>query len=289
MVDTIGDLTSALQTYIVSPLNQFGMGGYVFDTRTKETTNLNAESTDHYAEDNTAVQDHIAIKPVRIILRGIVGELVYTPNNDSLAVVQQVTQKLTEITGFLPQLDAAAVQAQAAISGIESSGATLQSFAATVPAAANIYALIQNTIGATSGNTKRQQSAYQYFKSCQAAKMLMGIQTPWEFLTNMTIESIVADQDDETIFTTDFSITFKQMRFAETLTAPSPLSGTGGIVPGGQIFAQGAAALQGAATTNNGVTSGVSLPSNLLPATQAIISSPASLLTNSLANVWTYQ
>ena len=56
----------------------------------------------------------------------------------------------------------------------------------------------------------------------------MGIQTPWEFLTNMAIETIVAIQSEDSIFMTDFQITYKQMRFAASTTiTATPLSGTG--------------------------------------------------------------
>lgn len=268
MVDTLSDITSALNTYIVSPLNAFGLGGFVFDVKTEEMTTLAAEITDHYTEDNKALQDHIALRPKRITLKGLVGELVYvSPTGDSTTPLQTVTQKLTELAGFLPQLSAATVQAQSAISGIDSAGATLASLSAAVPAAANIFGLVQSAIGATTGNTVKQQSAYQFFAACQAGGILMGVQTPWEFLTNMAIETIVAIQPEESIFVTDFAITLKQIRIATTQTATTPLSGTGGTASNPQI-GQGANSVQAAPQTNIGIISGQStsiLPTNPQP------------------------
>lgn len=256
MVDTLYDITSALQTYVVSPLNAFGLGGFIFDVQTEEMALLSADITDHYTEDNRALQDHIAIRPKRITLKGYVGELVYdSPNGNSATPLQIVTQKLTELSGFLPQLSSATIQAQAAITGIDSAGATLQSLAAAVPAGANIYGLVKNAIGATSGNQQKQQSAYQFFSACQSGGILMGVQTPWEFLTNMAIETIVAIQPEDSVFLTDFAITLKQIRIATTETAISALSGTGGVPSVPQV-SQGANAIQAAPQSNIGIVPG---------------------------------
>lgn len=256
MTDTLADITSALQSYVVAPLNAFGLGGFIFDLQTEEVATLQAEITDHYTEDNKAIQDHIALRPKRITLKGYVGELVYTqPNGNSPTPTQIVTQKLTELSAFLPQLSAAAVQAQAAISGINSASNILTSLTAAIPAAANIYSLVQNAIGATTGNTQRQQSAYQFFAACQAGGVLMGVQTPWEFLTNMAIESIVAIQQEDSIFVTDFAVTFKQIRIVRSSTAINILSGTGGLASS-PMLSQGATSLQAEPQTNVGIVPG---------------------------------
>jgi hypothetical protein len=276
MADTLGELTSALQTYIVSPLNAFGAGGFVFDAQSESQADLSADITDHYTENNQALQDHIAIRPKRITLRGYVGELVYDTAGTPPSTLQTVTQKLTTITAFLPQVSAAATQAQAAISGVNSAGGTLQSLAAAVPAAANIYGLVQNAIGISSGTEKKQQAAYQYFASCMNTGILMGLQTPWEFLTNMAIERIVAIQAEDSIFITDFSVTFKQIRIASTQTTLTPLGGTGGIASNPQN-AQGATAAQLSSTVNGGNCPGVTLPTATLPTSYSEFSGPASL------------
>ena len=59
-------LIDSLKQYVVTPLNAFGVGGFVFDSEGDTTVNLSADITDHYLEDNTSVQDHIAIKPKRV-------------------------------------------------------------------------------------------------------------------------------------------------------------------------------------------------------------------------------
>lgn len=282
MVDTLDNLIANLQNYVVSPLNAFGMAGFVFDTEAESRAVLEADITDHYSEDNKALQDHIAIKPRRITLKGFVGEVVYnaagTP--DTTSSLQQVTQKLTEISAFLPQYSAAATQIQQTIQSPSDSTLTLSR-------AANIYSLVKNSIG-SQGNTARQQGAYQFFAACQSEAILMGIQTPWEFLSNMAVETIVAIQPEDSVFMTDFAITFKQIRIAATETASAPLTGTGGTVSPGGTTAQGATASQSQFPTNNGIVPGLSLPYSGLPGAQASIVSVNSLLNNSLARIFSY-
>ncbi len=261
MVDTLDSLISDFSSYIVAPLNAFGLGGFLFDVQAESMANLSAEITDHYTEDNNAVQDHIAIRPKRITLRGYVGELVV--NNGQVvepSTTEALTQKLTDISAYLPLLSAAATQIQQTIQAPSASSLTLQG-------AANIYGAVVNLLPAT-GSGQKQQNAYTYFQSLMNQKILMGVQTPWEFITNMAIESIVAIQDENTTFISDFAITLKQMRFAQTLTTAFGIA---------QSLA-GAAGVQAQNPVNIGNQPGVSLPSSLLPSNQQGITSAASLV-----------
>lgn len=278
MTDSILDIASALQTYVVSPLNAFGLGGFVFDLQGEDTATLSSDITDHYTENNTFIQDHIAIKPKRITLRGYVGELINDAAGQSTSILQEVTQKLTEVTAYLPLVSSAASQAQAAIASISGSTASgsgvLSSLANAVPAAANIYGLVQNLLGVTTGDTQKQQSAYQYFAACQSTGTLMGIQTPWEFLTNMAVETIVAIQSEDSIFVTDFSITFKQMRFATIATTTA--------------IGQGDRALMAQLQTNLGSNSGQGLPNPALPGAQGSLANVSNIANSGLSNIFHY-
>jgi hypothetical protein len=289
MADTLDDLIAGLQNYVVAPLNAFGLGGLVFDVAAESMATLQADITDHYTEDNKALQDHIAIKPKRITLKGFVGEVVYNaPGATDNTQLQTVTQKLTSISAYLQVLSASATQAQALLSNPVNSTLTVNSIAGALPSAANLYGLVKNTLGAF-GDTAKQQNAYSYFSACQSAGILMGIQTPWEFLTNMAIETIVAIQPEDSIFMTDFSITFKQIRIAATQTASTALSGTGGITSPSGITQQGVAAQQGQAATNNGISSGLTLPSPLLPGIQGSIVSVSNIANSGLSNIFTFR
>lgn len=251
MSDTLDDLIVGLQNYVVAPLQSFGAGGYVFDVQGESRAVLTADITDHYTEDNKAIQDHIAIKPVRITLKGYVGEVVFNGSgiSNTVSILQKVTQKLTVISAFLPQLSSSATQIQQTLAAPGGSSLTLNSIQGALPAAANIYGLVQNLLGAT-GNQSKQQNAYNYFAACQSQGVLMGIQTPWSFLTNMVVETIDVIQPDDSIFISDFSITFKQIRIAQTQILA--------------LLAQGIAAMQGAEPVSQGIVPGLTLPSEVL-------------------------
>lgn len=296
MVDTLDILTADLQQYVVAPLNAFGLGGFLFDVEGESIANLDAEITDHYAEDNRALQDHIAIRPRRITLKGYVGEQVYRKENSDNSILAQAVQKLTTVSAYLPQLSAAATQVQQVIDGASPSGNI------SLNDAADIYGLVQNVIQSF-GPQSAQQKAYNYFKSLQSAGVLFAIQTPWEFLTSMAIENITAIQDEKTKGITDFSIRLKQIRIAKTKTTAyksgtaqtgdasgsNTLGYTGNypdILPvtttnlDGTPSLQGAAAIQGAVPVEIGNVPGVSLPSNLLQGSQSYISQASDLVSN---------
>lgn len=89
--DNQAQLTEALSTLekqaIIRPNNPPpGIAGFLFDIRGEEVAELISEITDHYVEDNTAIQDQVALKPEMITVRGLVAELTnanyaYQPQN----------------------------------------------------------------------------------------------------------------------------------------------------------------------------------------------------------------
>lgn len=218
-------ISNAFSTYVVSPLNAFGLGGFIFDVEGDAVTNLEAEITDHYTEDNTTIQDNIAIRPVKVVLTNYVGELVFRQDNTTNTPVEQLTQKLTVLGSYLPALTPGAQQAYDILSGNASlpspdvlSSLSAPNIADTVNNAANIFGMVQNLLPPTT----KQQQAYQYFKALWQQKILFAIQTPHEFLTNMAIESVRAHQPEETRDMSDFTLTLKQMRFASAQFVPYP-------------------------------------------------------------------
>jgi len=225
MANDLQLLTDSFSKFIVTPINEFGIGGFVFDNEGDTTLNLTAEITDHYTEDNRSVQDHIAIKPKRLTLKGYVGELVYySPQNDG-GFVQKAVQKLTTVSSFLPQLSAAATQATALIQQARDGNLSLDNVSLeSVNKILDLWGLAKN-LGA---NDSKQQRAYMYFKALYEQKILSSIQTPYEFLSNMAIESIIAMQDERTKFVSDFTITFKQIRTAGIVNGVASQQGGSG-------------------------------------------------------------
>jgi uncharacterized Fe-S center protein len=75
--NNVNFLSSATQQAIVKPEDFKGIAGFVFDVITLDSIELSSDITDHYIEDNTAINDHIALKPEIIRVEGLVGELKY--------------------------------------------------------------------------------------------------------------------------------------------------------------------------------------------------------------------
>lgn len=253
---SLTNITDIVNKYVVAPIAAFGVAGFVFNVVGESSANISADITDHYTEDNTAIQDQIAIRPKRITLKGYVGELVYNNPGTSPSVINTLAQKLTSLTSFLPVITASAVQAQQAIANPAGTN-----FPTVLGTASNIYGLIQNSLGAF-GPTQNQQNAYTYFKALLQSATLMGVQTPWEFMTNMAVESVVAIQPENSIWISDFAVTLKEIRIAKTSSVPqsnaSAQSGTPGTTGTQNTPAvlSGPAAVQQAPITNLGVIIG---------------------------------
>lgn len=296
MSDNLDLLSADLQNYVVAPLNAFGLGGFVFDVEGESLAHLSADITDHYTEDNRAVQDHIAIRPKQITLKGYIGEVVYNAGTEDGSFIETAVQKLTVLSSFLPVLSAAATQAVAAIQSPLSSDISLSN-------AANIYGLVKNLIG-SSGPEAKQQKAYNYFRALMNQGIIMSVQTPWEFMTSMAITSVVALQTERSIYESDFAITLKEIRIAKTLSGAysTSLPGQSGVdnlspqanqsalsqyrqdnglgTPPIDIELQGVAAVQAPLPVPIGDVPGVALPTSTLPGWQSQLNSVQDIISN---------
>ena len=104
----------------------------------------------------------------------------------------------------------------------------------------------QNVIGSgtiTRGNQlSAQQSAFAELYGYWSQRTLFDVQTPWAVFVNMAIENMTTTQDEDTNKITQFEVTFKSIRVAETKTVGGNIS---------TIFG-GHAAGQASALQNNG-------------------------------------
>lgn len=211
-------LADGLNKYIVRPLNAFGLGGFVFDIEGETSLSLTTEITDHFLEDNTTIQDHIAIKPKKVTLRNYVGELVFRQDEEITASIQKVVQKLTVLNSFLPTLSRAASQINDTVRADDLSGASFENITLeSINKATDYWAFAKNI----SPPINKQEQAYLYFKALMEGKFLVSLQTPFEFLNNMAIESVLAEQSEKTKSVSSFTITLKQIRTASLLNATS--------------------------------------------------------------------
>lgn len=236
----------------------------VFNYEGEQTASFESDITDHYVEDNSAVQDQIAIKPEIITTRGFVGEL-----NDVLPPLLQPLQKLANtlitIDAYTPQLSATAlIKYNEAVFAYQNAASILNS---AVQAWSSISSLFGNNTGEvvsgtgvfTSGtptSQNKQQVMFQQLYGYWYTRTLFNIQTPWAIFSNMAILNVKSVQDEDTRMITDFQVTFKKIRVASTLLTTSSILG-------------GRAEAQSASLTNQGTSSGgssSSLGPNILAA-----------------------
>lgn len=258
VLSSLGAVAANIQQYVVTPLNAFGIGGFVFDVEGETTINLSTEITDHYVENATTIQDHIVIKPKRITLKNYVGELADIQSGNEETTLQRVTQKLTTISSYLPAMTQAATQAlQNKDNNILSNVLTNPFTSLTINQVSDYWSYVKNL----TGTQTKQQRAYMYLKALMEQKVLMSVQTPFEFLPRMAIESIVARQNEEEKYVSDFTITLKQIRTAALLESPSMVYQVTqeGVVSEDNM--QGRLFEQMQDVTNQGAIQGLSIPS----------------------------
>ncbi len=219
-----------------------GINGYVFDIEDDYSIQLSADITDHYVEDNSAVQDHMAIRPAIITLKGFVGELVDRRQNNFSPRVQNYVQKLSSINQIIPAMLPGATYARNKISQALSISDLINN---SISTSKNYYEFSQNLNIAKD----RQGEAFGYFFDWMSEKVLCDVETPFGHFSDMCIETVIAKQTGESKYISDFSITLKKMRFVDLE-----------MVPFDPKSFQEKAGIQRASQTDNGKAQGVPVP-----------------------------
>jgi hypothetical protein len=201
---------------------------YLFHIEGDNSIQLQSEITDSFIETNSAINDHIALKPERVMVNGFIGEL-----NDVFPIAPAgfgasfVAQKLVALAAYTPDFSASALVA-------------LNNVILAYQVAANLVSTVGQNIALGDREKYLTKQAYYFglFYSAWRNRTLYTIQTPWNKYNNMAIESLRATQDSTTRMITDFEITFKKLRFIDTTVATSIYPET---VKSGQLAAQSSA------------------------------------------------
>lgn len=179
-----------------------GVAGYLFNIITDDAVDLESEISDHWLEDNSPVQDHIALKPETVSVRGLVAELASA--QPAQARVSQSPDPLPLIPGFLPTSTPGAIQTavqnalapmmqKAAISDSQSLSEFYRSRAPQQP------------------NQTRQSYVFGYFYQLWKGRQIFSVETPWGIWNDMAILSLNGTQGEETKSVSEFRIQFKRI------------------------------------------------------------------------------
>jgi hypothetical protein len=194
---------------IIRPNNPpLGVAGYVFDVLAEESMECASDITDHYVEDNTTIQDQIALKPERFTVKGLVAELVLS------TTLQQTQSDQVNPLGIFPPLLPVFTLASTETQLRQAADTTAQNN--SVINTQSLYGFFDRSAGALAQS--RQAKAFSYFYQLWRGRELFSVETPWGVLNNMAIESLSPSQSADSASKTDFTLTFKKIRFAQAVS-----------------------------------------------------------------------
>lgn len=204
--DTVG-----LSQSFVKLTGTAGIAGFVFDIADESSIELLSEITDHYLENGVAVQDHIALKPEKVTLRGFVGEYRRIIN-DKKDFLQKATEKLVIIGSYAQPLTDYGKQILSNLQDADRLNIAPEVTAMDV--AGNLF----KTYKSINLPQDNQSDAFLYFEALRNSKQTFTIQTPYRYYTDMVIETLKAIQTGQTKDETNFEVTFKKIRYVTTET-----------------------------------------------------------------------
>lgn len=176
---------------------------FLFDFYGEQSIILESDITDHFVEDNTAIQDQISLRPVQIKCQGYIAEL----NNvvpDFLKPLQTAAEKLTTIGAYTPGLSKTAILAY---------NQALQAYQIAQLISGSAVNAWSSITGGDLAKSKQEvafQKLYGYFLE----RRLFTVSTPWGGFKDCAIKFLSPIQSADTRVVTDFEVVFKPLRFA---------------------------------------------------------------------------
>lgn len=218
---------------------------YFFDVVNDDTVTYNAQITDNWIESNSAIQDHIALQPVTITMRGLCGELVYDAKQAELDYKTELAQAKERNSQFT------ILWKYGDFKGIEDVDGKLVAIGRIAPPLSNITEMAQNnwellniqnqkaskivdafknrnnkTMAqqmnnynglSTNARQSRLKQVGDEFKKAILGRKSFTVNTPFGTFENMYLQTVTLHQGEED-YIGDIDITLKQIRFAQTQT-----------------------------------------------------------------------
>ena len=232
---------------LLKPKSVKGIGGFVFDYEGETSVTYNADITDHYTEENVFINDHIAIKPARIVLKGFISELKYKKPAGILGALEFLGDKMTALPaylgGYTPQVT------QNMFDAISKAQSVVTQIDGAIKKAQNIIGMFPNSSVADTAQKKAFDQLYSMF----SGKQVFSLKTPYKIYPSVAIETLTFVQNEDDKYTSDISVTVKEVRFAEVVFSKTDSAN----------YAKKTAA-QKASLADNGKTKGTEKPVSLL-------------------------
>ena len=198
----------------------------IFANITRESIELNTEITDHLVEDNSYVQDHIAVKPIVYTMSGLIGEKVDKMKDDLTFMLppETLTAKLNPLKSFIPTMTS---YVQSAINVVITVRDKVVSVYKTLLNTINNLKtlFVKNPLTLTVdtrhekwNRDKLQAGIYNILKDIRDNRIPVQVNTGWGFeLNDYYILNVSLSQGD-TYQQSELSVTLKELKFTTTQT-----------------------------------------------------------------------
>lgn len=200
---------------IVSIFSNTGIAGFKFHVPESEQVKMQSEITDHYIDTGSAVQDHIARRPIVITLRGYQGEYYYTVHPIE-NMISKVVPVLSLVKEFKPKLDPVTERIkkrreeqpliQLSLDGKKYTKTYENKIFDKEFNAIDLFKLFQDLYKLKSAQTR----AFYFFQALWESEALFSVETRWKRYDNMIIQDVTPLGDNNADIT-DFSVSFKQI------------------------------------------------------------------------------
>lgn len=191
-----------------------GINGFVFSIPETETLTMASQITDHWTQDNLAVQDHIALEPIKITLTGKVSEVVWT-KTQAERFADQVINNFASVEVMSPEFAQATTQFLASVNELKRQ----------VDQSLKVYRDLKNIFSNEEKKLTKQQQAFSDLQKTWSQRTLCTVDTPWAQFKSMVIENIEFEQDETSNDVSTVSVTFKQLNSIAVIATQPPKPG----------------------------------------------------------------
>lgn len=181
---------------------------YMFDIIESNDLSAEADITNNYVENNSAVQDHMVLKPLEYTLRGFVAEKVFQRRQEITDRISDSLSKIQPIAALAPALSS---YAQAVINASSFIEASVNRYVKSLRNIKNMFSKDK-----TETKSKQEQIA-QSLILLQRDRILVDLKTPFGSFKNFLIKSVKISQADTTS-QSELTVTVQEYRSVATET-----------------------------------------------------------------------
>jgi len=211
----LSSITDVAKSISVAPQDfQGGIGGFLFSMRLEENLELESQITDYLIEENSSIEDNIALSPLRMTLSGVVAELVYSDIEadilsetlkNKLGVMDLISPSFsTKVTQYIAD---AKIEYQQLMNAYEKANNIMKDFSKV---------LTDNFGEGKEPSLNTQQKAFNFFYSVWRSRQLVTVETPWAIFGDCAIEGVSFKQGAQSTAKTELTVKLKVLNFAKT-------------------------------------------------------------------------